>query len=62
MCGGGESLARVLKEAIAAEKTKGMFDDFSSVPMVIYSQRVIPVDFSEELVATWPAFHLDLTI
>ena len=37
-----EYCVRVLKEAVAVEKAKGMFDDFSSEPVVTYRPRAIP--------------------
>jgi len=41
-----EYCVRVLKEDVAAEKAKGMFDGFSSEPAVIYRPRAIPTRFS----------------
>jgi len=45
----GECLVRLLKEAVAMGKATGVFDDFSSEPVVIYSPRSIPVNYNVEL-------------
>ena len=39
---------RVLREAVAAEKAKGLFDDFSSEPIVIHRPRTVSVDIRDE--------------
>ena len=39
-----EYTMRVLREAVAAEKAKGLFDDFSSEPMVIYRPETASAD------------------
>ena len=42
----------VLKETVAVEKAKGMFDDFSSEPTVIYNPRAVDVSMQQELYAS----------
>ena len=53
----GEYSVRVLKRAVAAEKAKGMFDNFFSEPMVIRNPRATPTSEKDELFATYLTFH-----
>ena len=39
-----EYTTRVLTEAVAAEKAKGLFDDFSSKPIVIHRPETVSAD------------------
>ena len=51
---GGEYSVQALKGAVAAEKARGMFDGFSSEPVVVHSPRVSPADIWVELYhCTW---------
>jgi len=45
----GENLVRVLNEAVAMGKAKGVFDNFSSEPVVIYHPRSTPSNDTVEI-------------
>ena len=47
----GEYSVQVLKEAVAVGGVKGMFDGFSSKPVVIHSPRVIPRAFEKNFIS-----------
>jgi len=47
----GEYSVRVLKEAVEREKVKGVFDNFASEPVVIYSPSATHTTKQEELYA-----------
>jgi len=47
----GEYSVRVLKKAVERQEAKGVFDGFSSKPMVIHSPRVTHANMKEELYA-----------
>ena len=47
----GEYSMRVLKRAVEREKAKGVFDGFSSKPVVVHSPRVTHANTKEELYA-----------
>ena len=42
-----EYTMRVLREAVAAEKAKGLFDDFSSEPIVIHRPQTVSADIRD---------------
>ena len=44
-----EYTMRVLREAVAAEKAKGLFDDFSSEPIVIHRPRTVSAEIRDEI-------------
>ena len=50
----GEYTVRVLKKAVAVEKAIGMFNGFSSNPIVTHTPRATQVDWEEELFAAEP--------
>ena len=54
----GEYPVRVLKRAVAAEKAKGMFDNFSSEPMVIHSPRAAITGVWKDVYGTYTDIRL----
>ena len=47
---------RVLKNAVAAEKARGGFDEFFSEPMVVYSPRALGPEMLEVVWASNPCY------